>query len=302
MFRAFHRELIVHARDARAVSQFHGLLTREPLPGLRVEGMTVIEPLRVMTFNVRQMDGDDGRQGWEHRRDLLVETIRMYRPALLGTQEMFSEAAEFLLEKLPGYDCFGRGRFGDSRHMHNKIFFDRQRFELIDCGEIWFSKTPAVPGSTAWNIPRPRMVTWGKLREKAGATIAVLNTHLPYGPGADEARRESARLVLETIAALPPAMSVYLLGDFNAPAGGEIYNLLTGPLSDAWKTAQQTTGPEGTVHGFGRIAGKGLLLRIDWILHRGAGHTLAAETVTFEAGGLYPSDHYPVVATFAMDV
>jgi endonuclease/exonuclease/phosphatase family metal-dependent hydrolase len=249
-----------------------------------------------MTFNVRQMDGDDGAQSWDYRKDALAETIRLHRPALIGTQEIFPEQTDFILNCIPELDCFGRGRFGDNRDKHNKIFFDRNRFSLLESGEIWFSRTPSIPGSSDWQIPRPRMATWGRLHDADGGEILILNTHLPYGRGADEARRESTRLVLQQIAALPQHLPLFMTGDFNAPADGEIYSLLTGALLDAWKTAHHTEGPEGTVHGFGRITGR----RIDWILHRNAGQTLSAETITHTVNGIYPSDHYPVVATFQL--
>ncbi len=220
----------------------------------------------------------------------------MHRPALVGTQEIFPEQAKFILDRIPELDCFGRGRFGDDRDKHNKIFFERSRFSLLESGEVWFSRTPSIPGSSDWDIPRPRMVTWGRLLDENGGEILVLNTHLPYGRASDEARRESARLVLQQIAALPQHLPLFLVGDFNSSPDGEVYNLLTDSLSDAWKTAQRTTGPESTVHGFGRITGR----RIDWILHQNAGHTLSAETITHTANGLYPSDHYPVMATFQL--
>ena len=50
------------------------------------------------------------------------------------------------------------------------------------------------------------------------------------------------------------------------------------------------------MHGFGRIIGR----RIDWILHRGLGTAHSAETVADTVDGLYPSDHYPVTATFSL--
>lgn len=256
--------------------------------------MTTTEPLRVMTFNVLQMDGGDGAHSWECRRELLADTIRLHRPHLLGTQEIFPEQTEFLLEKVQEFDCFGQGRFGDNRDKHNKIFFDRNRFTLIESGDLWFSRTPDIPGSSDWEIPRPRMITWGRLRDQSGSDVLMMNTHLPYGRIAGEARHESALVVLRQIAALAPDLPLFLTGDFNSPADGEIYQLLTGTLDDAWKTAERTLGPEGTIHGFGRIAGR----RIDWILHRNSGRTLAAETVTHTCGSLYPSDHYPVSATF----
>ena len=179
--------------------------------------MTATEPLRVMTFNVRQMDGDDGMQDWEHRKELLAETIRLHCPHLLGTQEIFPEQTDFILEMIPEFDCFGQGRFGDNRDKHNKIFFDRHRFTLLESGELWFSRTPAVPGSSDWDIPRPRMVTWGRLREDNGSDVLILNTHLPYGRAAGEARHESTLLVLQQITALPQGLPLFLTGDFNSP-------------------------------------------------------------------------------------
>jgi endonuclease/exonuclease/phosphatase family metal-dependent hydrolase len=254
--------------------------------------------LRVMSFNVRQMDGDDGPNDWEHRKELLVETIRICSPGLLGTQEIFAEQAAFILDRLPGLQCFGRGRFGDSRDKHNLVFFDRNRFSLVDSNQLWFSETPEIAGSASWGIPRPRMVTWGRLRRAGGRDVVILNTHLPYGRGADEARRHSAKVILQVIAELPSSLTLFLTGDFNSPADGEIHGILTAGLCDAWKTAQRTRGPEGTMNGFGRVPERFASRRIDWILHRNAGRTLEAETVTHTAGDLYPSDHYPVIASF----
>jgi endonuclease/exonuclease/phosphatase family metal-dependent hydrolase len=142
------------------------------------------------------------------------------------------------------------------------------------------------------------MVTWGRLRQTAGSDILILNTHLPYGRGADEARRQSALVLLQTIAKLPLDLPLFLTGDFNAPVGGEVYAQLTETLADAWITASERVGPEGTFHGFGRFKGT---RRLDWILHRNAGRTLTAETITNTANGQYPSDHYPVCATFLLD-
>lgn len=260
--------------------------------------MTGLEHLQVMSFNVLQMDVDDPAHAWEQRRELLVETIQMYSPALLGTQEIHAEQTAFILDRIPAFACFGRGRYGDERDKHNTIFFDRRKFSLIDCGEKWFSQTPDTPGSSDWEIPRPRMVTWGRLRSTEGFEIIILNTHLPYGRRADEARRQSTYVLLQTIEKLPQHLPLFLTGDFNAPAEGGIYALLTEKLEDAWITARETQGPEGTFHGFGRFKGS---RRLDWILHRNAGQTVGAETVTHTANGNHPSDHYPVCATFLLD-
>lgn len=252
--------------------------------------------LRVMTFNVRQMDGDDGGQAWEHRRDVLVDTVQRCSPALLGTQETFEEQTAYILAHCPNLLAFGCGRYGDDRDKHNKIFYDPRRIELLEAGEIWISKTPDIAGSSDWEILSPRMISWGMLRIDGVTNLMVMNTHFPYGPSADEARRQTVRLILEKIAELPVELPIILMGDFNAKAGSEVYQLLTATLSDAWNTAETTVGPEGTVHGFGRITGS----RIDWILYRHIGRVFEAETVTYTARGLFPSDHYPVCATLEL--
>ena len=263
--------------------------------------MPGVAHLRVMSFNVRRMDSDDGPNDWTNRKHLLVETIRMHFPALLGAQEVFTEQAAFIKEKIPKLQSFGRGRFGDDRDMHNLVFFDQNRFALVDSGELWFSETPEAPGSSSWGIPRPRMVTWGRLRSVQGTDFAILNTHLPYGRGADEARRRAALIVLRAIAQFPADLPLFLTGDFNCPAEGEIYTMLTASLHDAWKTAEKTRGSPNTLNAFGQMPVQFAPLRIDWILHRNAGKTVEVETVTQNAGDVYASDHYPVVATFSLD-
>ncbi len=250
--------------------------------------------LDVMTCNVRQMDGEDGEQSWEHRKHVLVETIALHLPAIVGTQETWDGQTQYILERLPSYRAFGQGRFGDARDKHNKVFYDAEKLKLLESGEIWISTTPEIAGSSSWGIPSPRMITWGRLRMSEHAfELMLLNTHFPYGRGADEARRQTARLIREKIAGLPAGLPIVITGDFNARAGGEIHETLKRDLVDAWETAETQRGPVGTVHGFGKFNEGG---RIDWILHRHAERVLWAETVTHTADGLFPSDHYPVVA------
>jgi hypothetical protein len=55
--------------------------------------------LKVMTVNVRQPDLDDGPNGWELRRDVLVNTILEAGPDLIGTQELFTLQADYISAK-----------------------------------------------------------------------------------------------------------------------------------------------------------------------------------------------------------
>jgi endonuclease/exonuclease/phosphatase family metal-dependent hydrolase len=255
--------------------------------------------LTVMTLNVRQPDQDDGINAWENRRDLLVETIVTAKPDLIGTQELFTLQADYILSRSSeplGYRWIGTGRFGDARDKHVGIFYRASSLQLIRHGDFWLSETPDVPGSASWNILRPRQVTWGCFETKAGQLLYHFNTHFPYRREEEEARRQTAALLLQRIGELAGSDSVLLTADFNNPAGGEIYTTLTeAGLQDAWTSAEQRIGPEGTLNGFGRPMPD---RRIDWVLYRAPWRVGKAETIATSVNGVYPSDHYPVVAEF----
>lgn len=249
--------------------------------------------LRVMTFNVRYPAPGDGPNRWELRRDLLVETIREKSPDVLGTQELYYEQGQYIVEKLPEYVWFGVSRRGTREDEHMGVFYKRGRLQLLDSGNFWLSETPETPGSMSWGVNLPRMVTWGLFQLEGGPRFYFYNTHFPHRREDEQARLRAARVILDRIERLDPQIPLILTGDFNAPAGGEVYQLFQARLEDAWAKAARRAGPECT---FGGFKGNTQGARIDWILLRGPFRVLEAETVTRNWDGRYPSDHYPVFA------
>jgi endonuclease/exonuclease/phosphatase family metal-dependent hydrolase len=251
------------------------------------------ETLRVMTFNVRYPAKSDGPNVWENRRDLLVETIRLKDPDIFGTQELFHEQGQYIVEKLPAYAWFGLSRRGNQQDEHMGVFYKRDRLRRVESGDFWLSESPDVPGSMSWDVSLPRMVTWALFEiQGSGRRFYFYNTHFPHRREDEPARLNCARLIAQRIRKLPPRVPFILTGDFNAPAGGEVYTVFEG-LVDCWTTAAKRAGPEATFSAFkGSTAGP----RIDWIFHRGGLKALEAETVTHNQDGRYPSDHYPVFA------
>ena len=254
-----------------------------------------VPALRVMSCNVRQPDLDDGANCWERRKDLLIEVIQGSRPDLVGAQELFTIQADCIVGRAPQYSWFGTGRFGDARDKHVGIFYRRDLLRPLTTGDFWLSETPEIPGSSSWDIIRPRQATWGLFETPWGLRFHMLNTHFPYRKAEEGVRRQTATLLLRRIGALDANLPVILTADFNADAGGEIYQMLSPVLRDAWTAAHRRTGPEATFHGFGRAAGR---RRVDWILFRGPWTVREAETVTRSRDGVYPSDHYPILAEF----
>jgi endonuclease/exonuclease/phosphatase (EEP) superfamily protein YafD len=73
--------------------------------------------------------------------------------------------------------------------------------------------------------------------------------------------------------------------------------MLAADFEDAWLTAERRYGPEGTINGFGKHASS---RRIDWILYRAPWRPLEAATLSAMRDGVYPSDHFPVMAVFEL--
>lgn len=254
------------------------------------------ETLRVMSFNVRYPAKDDGPNRWEFRRDLLVRTILQKNPDIIGSQELFYEQGQYIVENAPEYVWFGISRRGNQEDEHMGVFYKKDKFRLVDSGNFWLSETPEVPGSRSWGSSLPRMVTWGLFEIKAsGHRFYFYNTHFQHTPQGAEARLHSAKLIAERISRLAKAVPLILTGDFNTAPGSEPCQVLEAHLKDAWITAAKRSGPEGTGSRFTGFTGG---RRIDWILYRGPFKVLETETVTYNENGRYPSDHYPVFAVF----
>lgn len=253
--------------------------------------------LRVMTFNVRYPNPDDGANRWERRRDLMVRTIREQHPDVLGTQELYKLQGDYLASKLPHYTWFGVGRYGDDRDEHMGVFYRTDRLRLVESGNFWLSDTPDKPGSISWGHPLPRMVTWALFEMKAGGRrFYCYNTHFPYRDQDEPARTRAAQEIAGRLKSLPAKLPFVLTGDFNTTPGSPAHALLTQTLQDARTSAGTHSGPDATFHDF---TGKPDH-RIDWILYRGF-RAVAVHTVTTRHAGRYPSDHFPVSAELAWD-
>jgi len=265
---------------------------------LLVLGSTALaEPLRVMSFNVRYPSQDDGPNIWENRRDTLVRTILAKDPDVMGTQELFHLQGEYIVEKAPAYGWFGISRRGNQEDEHMGVFYKKEKLRLVESGNFWLSETPEIPGSISWDMSLPRMVTWALFeRLDNGTRFYFYNTHFAHRREDDNARLESAKLLVQRLRALPRDVPVIVTGDFNAPAGEQVYRtLLEAGLEDAWTKAPTRSGAETTLS---RWSGSREGRRIDWILYQGGPTPIEAETVTYNENKRYPSDHYPVLAVF----
>ena len=96
------------------------------------------------TYNIRlQNDGDaNNGDGWQQRCPYLTKLIRFHGFEIFGTQEGFRNQLEDMKAQLPGYEYIGVGRDdGKKKGEHSAIFYDTNKFELIESGNFWLSPT-----------------------------------------------------------------------------------------------------------------------------------------------------------------
>ena len=273
--------------------------------------MSATQPtLTVATLNLRYGTADDGENAWPARRPILVRALGTVDADLVGTQEGLPFQLEEIDAAFPAFGRFGIGRYHgvavDRPHEaysgeHCAVYYRRPRLELLETETKWLSATPDVPGSMGWGADLARVVTSGRLRDRAtGTELLHLNTHFHWGR---EVTANSVALLATWIGRATADTPVIVTGDFNLPPGSSEYRTLLGlelagdrRLVDAYAASGDHDPDDGTSHSFSGIPER----RIDWILVSDDLQVTAARIVRYEEGGRYPSDHFPVAATVAL--
>ena len=255
--------------------------------------------LKVMSFNIRFGTANDGDNHWQHRRNLVAETIQLFSPDLLGVQEALDFQCQFLREQLPNHRFVGRGRESEPESGEFcGVFFRTDRFRLVDSGYFWLSEQPDVPGSKSWDATLPRMVSWVRLQDSDSGDreLVFANTHFDHRGSV--ARLKAAHLIRQRLVDNTQT-PIILVGDFNCGEASEPYQWLVAPegrrerqFMDSFReTNPSVTQHEGTFSAWkGETAGE----RIDWILHTPEFAALDADIIRLQQQGRFPSDHYPV--------
>lgn len=258
-------------------------------------------PFRVMSFNIRYNNPGDEAHAWPHRVDRVASTILFNNTDIVGVQEALKEQLDDLSAKLPGYAWIGVGRDdGAEAGEYTAIFYNEDRFALLDEDTFWLSKTPEIPGSKDWDAALTRIATWGHFEDTlTGALLYVFNTHFDHR-GA-EARTQSASLIAARATEIAGDTPLVVTGDFNFTPAADGYAALTDKLSDAFHTTiQPHHGPASTIYrGFEVTHEPGR--RIDYIFTNDALKVHQHATLSDNWEGAFASDHLAVIATLAVN-
>lgn len=211
--------------------------------------------LRVMTFNIRLGNKDDGPNNWELRYQQVGEFLNKSKADIIGLQEVKQLQLNDIQASLTNYNHVGVARDdGKQEGEYNPIFYNKQKFNLKSSGTFWLSTTPNTP-SKSWGAKCKRIVTWAILQDKETfKSIVAVNTHFDHI--SDLARQNSAILLKERIGRMVNGLPVVLTGDLNVDELDPTYSKITSrifTLHDVWKSVDSPKGPAYTFHDFGNI-------------------------------------------------
>jgi len=257
------------------------------------------KPVRIMTFNIRYNEKNDSLNAWPYRQDMAASMIRFHKADIAGLQEALRGQIDDLVVRLPEFGWFGVGRDdGQNAGEFSAVLYRKDRLTLLADSTFWLAETP-MQAVLGWDAACKRVVTLGKFKDnETGASFFLFNTHFDHI--GQVARRESAKLLLKSVANIAGDMPVLVTGDFNSTPDSEPYKILTTgeqgvKLIDSKTVSQyQHHGPTTTWSGF-TAAWQPDGQPIDYIFIRNHVQVLLHGTLSDSFDGRFPSDHMPVL-------
>lgn len=250
------------------------------------------DQLKVASFNIRLDYAGDGANNWHKRKEAVVSFLESEDMHIVGMQEVLDNQFQFLKNNLPGYQAIGIGREdGATKGEYSPIFYREDVFTVVDSGTFWLSTTPNKP-SVGWDAAMESICTYAVLQdERNGREVHFYNTHFDH-VGKD-ARVNSAKLIMDSIAAKSAGHWVILSGDFNVePSTAAYKTIVQTDLQDSYEETEVRLGPVGTFNGFNPDGNYSR--RIDYVFTRGFSVDLyEANNLSYNANFL--SDHFPVI-------
>ncbi len=253
--------------------------------------------LKVASTNIRFDNPADKPNDWSGRKELLTSLINNFSPDIIGTQEGREPQLKDLESLLPSHKLIDLNREWIDERMYPCIYINPKTIDVIDSGDIWLSETPYSAGSKSFESAFPRLCTWIQARIiETGKDIFYVNTHLDHVLG--ETRKQQIQVLINEIKKKNTLdLPVVLTGDFNESPSESVREVIEknwGELYDPWQFLKREE--ETSFHKFDgkNIDGS----RIDWILVDKCFQVSSIQIVKDHEGEIYPSDHYPVFASF----
>lgn len=253
---------------------------------------------RLMSYNMRYDNPDDGDNRWEIRRETLTNLLQYHAPDFIGAQELLDHQLTYVLSRLPGYATTGVARTdGKKQGEYACILYNTRAFRLIEAQTFWLSPYPDSVGLPGWDAALERICSYGLFEDrKSHRRFWVFNTHFDHM--GKTARLESAHLIWRKIEQVNIGKNLpyFLMGDLNSQPDEAPAQYLAQQLQNARGLSELVYGSIDTWENFNfQAVPKGCIDYIFLLRTPGISVTRFA-TLTDSYHQKYPSDHLPVVA------
>lgn len=274
---------------------------------------------------------------WKERKEDLLELVRKLDLDVFGLQEVCPDQAKFLRDNLAGYEFVGEHRNADRTSGEaSPVCYRKSRFEALGKGTFWLSETPDTPGLKGWGAACPRVCSYLILRDRStGRKFCFANTHTDHRSAL--AREKGMLLVIERMKEFGKGVPIVFTGDHNCRETEVPAMAVSAILKDAlyasekpplgsWRTfsgwkwhdrempavealkapVETRNAKKGSPDAVKDVSGlhpyEKYGARIDYIYVSPGVRVIDFETVNEPRPGkrLYPSDHFPVVATIEL--
>ncbi|MDP3919552.1 MAG: endonuclease/exonuclease/phosphatase family protein [Candidatus Omnitrophota bacterium] len=250
--------------------------------------------MKILTLNTWQERGP-----WEARWELIIDWIDNEKPDFIAFQELFNGEWAAAVRKRTGY-----GHLVSYPEPSGLVFLSQQPVVNSALVEMQ-AQSPTEDYS--------RYALFSEF-EFLGKPLTLLNTHLSWKLGEDDVRARQVDELLSLVDRRHEGRLVFAMGDFNSPPEGAAIRKMVrqGSFKDAyaglhpgeegltWSHRNPYTQIASTIDGAVDLPAR----RLDYIfVKEGAGREIRAASVEVvlhepDAAGVWPSDHFGLLATF----
>ena len=131
-----------------------------------VASLTFGQVTKLMTYNIRLDYPKKGENSWQQRKVFLTGQLAFHGPDIFGIQEGLPHQVRYIDSILPNYNFVGVGRDdGIAKGEYSAIFFNTDKFEVIQQDTFWLSETPDSV-SVGWDAAMERICTYALFQDK----------------------------------------------------------------------------------------------------------------------------------------
>jgi endonuclease/exonuclease/phosphatase family metal-dependent hydrolase len=272
----------------------------------KIQGGIFVDAFWAMTANVAAQK----RMGWHERKNVAAQIFKSVPCHLVGFQEFGLDTWEVLGPARPDLGIIHGMVAGDINV--NAIAYDLHRFSPLTSGTFWLSEDGSY--KKGWDGDE-RGASWAfMMDQKRKRKFLIVNVHLDNK--GSQAQSKGIELVRDFILKEPKDLPVIVTADSNVSIDSKhprwknpelrrpYQTMIDAGFIDSWVATHKHNpirpftyhafqGPDYSGDDFGTYD-------TEWILVRGF-KPLNCVLVRDSIGGIYPSDHYPMMALMNYD-